>query len=136
LEGAAKAGLVHTTQNITEKSMFMCNCDRDCCVMLKGILKFDHPNFVASSNFIPEYEKENCVFCKRCVELCPMLAIELLDEESEDKRIVIDFNKCIGCGVCAFNCPNGALTMVKKYDKIPAKDFLEATGRFIKGKIN
>ncbi|TFG02666.1 MAG: hypothetical protein EU542_04390, partial [Promethearchaeota archaeon] len=49
LEGAAKAGLVHTTQNITEKSMFMCNCDRDCCVMLKGILKFDHPNFVASS---------------------------------------------------------------------------------------
>ncbi|MFX0072847.1 MAG: 4Fe-4S binding protein [Candidatus Hermodarchaeota archaeon] len=136
LNAAAKAGLVHTTQNITEKSMFMCNCDRDCCVMLKGIHKFNHPNFVASSNFIPEYDRDNCVFCKKCAELCPMYAIELADEESEDKKIEIDLNRCIGCGVCAFNCPKEAITMVKKFAKIPAKDFMEATTKYLDGKVN
>ncbi|MBA7523399.1 NAD(P)H-quinone oxidoreductase subunit I, chloroplastic [subsurface metagenome] len=136
LTAAAKAGLVHTTQNITEKSTFICNCDRDCCIMLRGIRQFNNPNAVASSNFLPEYERENCAFCKKCIELCPMYTIELVDEESEDRRIVINIERCIGCGVCAFNCPNEAITMVKKFAKIPAENMREAAIRNIKGKIN
>jgi Pyruvate/2-oxoacid:ferredoxin oxidoreductase delta subunit len=135
LTAAAKAGLVHTTQNITEKSLFICNCDRDCCLMLRGIRQFKNPNVVASSNFLPEYEKSNCAFCKSCTELCPMYAIQLIDEESEDKRIVIDYNRCIGCGVCAFNCQNEAITMIKKFTKIPAENFMEATTRYMEGKL-
>ncbi len=134
LTAAAKAGLVHTTQNITEKSTFICNCDRDCCVMIRGIRQFKNPNVVASSNFLPEYNIENCVSCKQCTKLCPMYAIELVDEETEDKRIVIDYDKCIGCGVCAFNCPKEAITMVKKFTKIPAANFMEAATRHIKGR--
>ena len=135
LSAAAKAGLVHTTQNITNKSMFICNCDRDCCVMLKGIKLFNNPNVVASSNFLPEYNIENCVFCKKCTTICPMYTIELVDEETDDKRIVINYDRCIGCGVCAYNCPKGALTMVKKFDKIPAADSMEAAKRYMEGRI-
>ena len=135
LSAAAKAGLVHTTQNITDKSMFICNCDRDCCVMLRGIKLFKNPNVVASANFLPEYELENCVFCKQCTKLCPMYTIELVDEDSDDKRIVIDYGRCIGCGVCAFNCQKEALTMVKKFTKIPAPDFMEAAKRYMEGRI-
>jgi Pyruvate/2-oxoacid:ferredoxin oxidoreductase delta subunit len=119
LTAAAKAGLVHTTQNITGKSTFICNCDRDCCVMLRGIHQFNNPNTVASSNFLPQYNKENCVFCKKCIELCPMYTIKLVDEDSENERIEINLDRCIGCGVCAFNCNSEAITMVKKFDRIP-----------------
>lgn len=135
LSAAAKAGLVHTTQNITDKSMFICNCDRDTCIMLRGIRQFKNPYVVASSNFLPEYEIENCAFCKQCTKLCPMYTIELVDEDSEDKRIVIDYDRCIGCGVCAFNCPKGALTMVKKFTKIPAADSMEAAKKYMEGRI-
>jgi Pyruvate/2-oxoacid:ferredoxin oxidoreductase delta subunit len=135
LTAAAKAGLVHTTQNITEKSTFICNCDRDCCVMLRGIRQFNNPNTVASSNFLPQYEIENCIFCKKCTELCPMYSIELVDEDNENKRIEINIDRCIGCGVCAFNCKSEAITMVKKFTKIPAENMREAMVRNIKGRI-
>ncbi len=134
LTGAAEAGLVHTTQNITEKTSFICNCDRDCCIMLRGIRQFDNPGMVATSNFLPEYTKENCIFCLNCIEICPMEIIELVDEDSEDQRISINTDRCIGCGVCAYNCPEGALSMVKKYDRIPVESMMEAMMKTIEGR--
>lgn len=136
LTGAAEAGLVHTTQNITEKTSFICNCDRDCCIMLRGIRQFDNPGMVATSNFLPEYNKENCIFCLKCVEICPMEVIELVDEDSEDQRISINTDRCIGCGVCAYNCPEEALSMVKRYDRIPVENMMEAMMKTIEGRKN
>ncbi|NHJ26111.1 MAG: 4Fe-4S dicluster domain-containing protein [Candidatus Lokiarchaeota archaeon] len=135
LAAAAKAGLVHTTQNVTEKISFICNCDRDCCIMLRGIRQFNNPNMVANSNFQPEYEKENCIFCLKCTEICPMQVIKLIDEDSEDQRISINIDRCIGCGVCAFNCPEGALSMIKKFDKIPVENMIDALTKTINGRI-
>jgi len=134
LTGAAKAGLVHTTQNITEKTSFICNCDRDCCIMLRGIRQFDNPGMVATSNFLPEYTKENCIFCLNCIEICPMEIIVIVDEDSEDQRILINTDRCIGCGVCAYNCPEEALSMVKKYDRIPVESMMEAMMKTIEGR--
>jgi len=134
LGAAAKAGLVHTTQNVSEKISFICNCDRDCCIMLRGIRQFDNPNMVATSNFQPEYEKESCIFCLKCTEICPMQIIELVDEDSEDQRISINFDRCIGCGVCAFNCSEGALSMIKKFDKLPVETMIEALTKTIEGR--
>ena len=139
LTGAAKAGLVHTTQNMTGKSTFICNCDRDCCVMLKGITKFRNPNMVASSNFLPEYNKNNCTFCEKCVNLCPMRAIQHHfghNKNKSDQKIMINLDLCIGCGVCAFNCPKDALVMVKKFTDIPPQDAMEAAQKFVEGRIH
>jgi Pyruvate/2-oxoacid:ferredoxin oxidoreductase delta subunit len=136
LTGAAEAGLVHTTQNVTEKTSFICNCDRDCCIMLRGIRQFDNPGMVATSNFLPEYDKENCIFCLKCIEICPMEIIELVDEDSKDQRISINTDRCIGCGVCAYNCPEEALSMVKKYDRIPVENMMQAMMKTIEGRKN
>ena len=136
LTGAAEAGLVHTTQNITEKTSFICNCDRDCCIMLRGIRQIDNPGMVATSNFLPEYNKENCIFCLKCIEICPMEVIELADEDSEDQRISINTDRCIGCGVCAYNCPEEALSMLKRYDRIPVGNMMEAMMKTIEGRKN
>jgi len=136
LTGAAEAGLVHTTQNVTEKTSFICNCDRDCCIMLRGIRQFDNPGMVATSNFLPEYDKENCIFCLKCIEICPMEIIELVDEDSEDQRISINTDRCIGCGVCAYNCPEEALSMVKRYDRIPVENMMQAMMKTIEGRKN
>jgi len=65
-----------------------------------------------------------------------MQVIELKDEDSEDKRISINIDRCIGCGVCAFNCPEEALTMVKRFDKVPVKNMATAMTKYIKGRTN
>jgi len=134
LTGAAEAGLVHTTQNIAEKTSFICNCDRDCCIMLRGIRQFNNPGMVATSNFLPEYTKENCIFCLKCIDICPMEVIELVDEDSDDQRISINTDRCIGCGVCAYNCPEEALSMVKKFDEVPVENMMEAMMKTIEGR--
>jgi len=134
LTKAAEAGLVHTTQNITEKMSFICNCDRDCCIMLRGIRQFDDPGMIATSNFLPEYEKEKCMLCLKCTELCPMEVIIAIDEGTDNQRISINTDRCIGCGVCAFNCPKEAISMVKRFDKVPVDNMMMAMTKTIDGK--
>ncbi|MFX0029428.1 MAG: hypothetical protein ACFE8B_09475 [Candidatus Hermodarchaeota archaeon] len=41
----------------------------------------------------------------------------------------------MGCGVCTFNCKSEAITLVKKFSKIPVETMREATIRNIKERI-
>lgn len=134
LTSAAEAGLVHTTQNITEKVTFICNCDRDCCVMLRGLRQFNDPGMLATSNFLPKYDSQDCSFCLKCTDICPMQIIELIDEDVEEPHISINTDRCIGCGVCSFNCPTEAITMIKRFDKVPVGDMMTAMTKNISGR--
>jgi len=54
--------------------------------------------------------KEACIAwdwggCTKCAAECPENAIQLDNE----KRPVIDQNKCNGCGLCEFICPSSSL---------------------------
>jgi len=44
------------------------------------------------------------IFCKKCVSVCPVGAIKIIDGKAE-----IDKSRCIGCGRCASVCPKGAI---------------------------
>lgn len=67
-----------------------------------------------------DYDK--CRACGMCVQACPQHLIELVPFESEfwvachsaDRGPVVRSQctaGCIGCGICAKNCPTGAITL-------------------------
>jgi NADPH-dependent glutamate synthase beta subunit-like oxidoreductase len=52
----------------------------------------------------------NCFSCDNCYGVCPDNAVIKLDDPAEPYRINLDF--CKGCGICAAECPSGAIVMV------------------------
>jgi ferredoxin len=50
-------------------------------------------------------EREKCVGCGRCIEVCPHRVFSLVDQIAS----IIDLNACIECGACSQNCPFGAI---------------------------
>jgi pyruvate ferredoxin oxidoreductase delta subunit len=57
----------------------------------------------------PVIDNEKCIKCLRCWLICPE---GVIDRESE--FLEIDFNYCKGCGLCAYECPKKAITMVRE----------------------
>jgi heterodisulfide reductase subunit A len=53
---------------------------------------------------------ENCIFCGRCVPVCPFGAIEMLGPIKEGPINFIEA-ACQGCGTCAAECNYDAITM-------------------------
>ena len=56
------------------------------------------------ADFSPEVEPEECTACARCVQWCPVDAIEIVE-----KVACIDHDACYGCGECVAACPYGAI---------------------------
>jgi 2-oxoacid:acceptor oxidoreductase delta subunit (pyruvate/2-ketoisovalerate family) len=52
-----------------------------------------------------------CNFCSRCYDYCPDLAILM---NAKEKYREIDYDHCKGCGICAEECPRGAIAWVKE----------------------
>lgn len=46
--------------------------------------------------------------------------------DSEPERILFLEERCIGCGLCAYHCPNDAIVLVKVKDQVPEKTPREA----------
>ena len=51
-----------------------------------------------------QVDKEKCIGCKVCVDVCSVGAISMVDDKAQ-----IDVNKCIDCGKCAQICPQEAI---------------------------
>ena len=49
-----------------------------------------------------------CALCMTCLYQCPVQAIRLI----EDVSVVIDEDKCIGCGRCLDACQPGAIQAI------------------------
>ena len=71
-------GYVHQVTNIDgqDKIFGLCNCDLGVCFALRTSQYFNTPNMSASS-FRAHVNKENCVACGKCVEVCPAGAVKL-----------------------------------------------------------
>lgn len=54
-----------------------------------------------------------CRDCGICITLCPQAAISKKQDGGEDFELVVDPDRCIGCGFCAGVCPCGIWNLVE-----------------------
>jgi len=54
---------------------------------------------------LPVIDRELCVGCGTCVELCPTGAVELVD----GFPVIVRPEDCVYCGECEDLCPLGAI---------------------------
>jgi 2-oxoacid:acceptor oxidoreductase delta subunit (pyruvate/2-ketoisovalerate family) len=55
----------------------------------------------------------NCGVCNEC-ELCLIFCPDVAITRAEAGGFAIDLNHCKGCGVCAMECPRGAIVMTRE----------------------
>lgn len=68
---------------------------------------------------LKNYDTSYCLYdCVKCTEVCPTGALEPLSvKEKETFRVglaIVDAEACIGCGLCARNCPRDTIVMDKR----------------------
>ena len=154
LEMSYSYNLVQMGENVREHPAFMCNCCGCCCEALEAVRRFSPMQPIATTNYLPHINREDCVSCGKCAKVCPILAISMEENapmtdvakyspaavEAQDpqtagtgqvapaagaeqnapaptaskKRPVIDTTICLGCGVCARNCPKKAITLQRR----------------------
>jgi len=112
LNRAEEAGLVHTSNNSTDKAGSICNCCPCCCTVLRGRTQLNHPHAFSPSRYEALVNVDECSGCGVCFEeRCPMKAIEVINGVA-----VVYTEKCIGCGLCVSGCPVQAITLIQRKD--------------------
>ncbi len=92
----------------------------------KDVCEFDAIQIIDG---IAVIDKDKCTACKRCISVCPKGIIELIPYEQEviikcksrDPGKIVRNNcniGCIGCGICAKNCPQEAIELENNLAKI------------------
>ncbi|MDI6811432.1 MAG: FAD-dependent oxidoreductase [archaeon] len=86
-------------------------------------------NFLETPGVVSVVDEAICSGCGVCVDLCPVEAIELVEEPvsavtfgvmtviSGKKKIARVVEGCIGCGSCASYCPSGAMSLKNFKDR-------------------
>jgi len=117
-----KKGLIHTIENFGEGMHFMlCNCCSCCCNPLGGMIKWDKPHSVASSNYIAVVKDlEGCEKCETCIENCAFGAISM-----SENGPTINKENCMGCGICVVNCPSNIIKLEPLERNQMSNSFLE-----------
>ncbi|MFW5713880.1 MAG: ATP-binding protein, partial [Brevefilum sp.] len=127
LTQARKAGLVLQPAN-SKDPIFMCACCDCCCGVLRQIKKDPHPGNLVMNPFLADFNKDLCIACAACVEICPMEALV----ETKQGKIRFASSRCIGCGLCISRCPAGALTLTRKPQKDQPRIPGNTTGTYLR----
>lgn len=117
---AKEHNLVQFAENVQKNVGFICNCCSCCCEVLGNVKKHGFTNAINSSNYICTIDSNNCIGCNKCVAVCPVGALSLVDSDNPGKKriAVVDEEMCIGCGVCDRSCKFDALEMEHRESRV------------------
>jgi Na+-translocating ferredoxin:NAD+ oxidoreductase subunit B len=120
LEKAQKEGLVLQPSN-SKKPNYICCCCGCACEILTTAKRLPKPSEFFATNHFSYVDADSCSGCGACVDICPMEALEVVDDIS-----VVDLDRCIGCGVCVPACPADAIELKKKdKEKVPPENTVD-----------
>jgi ferredoxin len=125
LENAHSKGFVHCAffkKDVGRRFMAICNCCSCCCEGMKAWNAFGGAiPLLAPSGYVAEIG-EDCNQCEVCVDACGFNAISM-DEKTQ--TVVIDEDKCMGCGVCEGACLLEVISLRREKSKGEPLDLQE-----------
>jgi len=115
LAQAVEGNLVQFGENVGDQVGFICNCCGCCCEAMLAAKRFAVLHPIATTNFLPELEAEDCNGCGTCAEVCPVEAMGLVSagdsQHPKRKKARLNESICLGCGVCVRACTRRALRL-------------------------
>ena len=108
-------GLIGQTFNASYGDMVICLCCGCCCSQVRGRTKWNNPDALGPANFVAK-AGDDCLGCEMCIERCLLGAITM-DDDTE--QVIINHDKCIGCGICTLTCPQETLKLYRFERSIP-----------------
>ena len=103
-----KLGMTGENSPNTGHMMSMCFCCECCCINATftrngtSALKL----FDRMEGLHVEVDKDLCVGCGECLEICAFKGMEMIDGKAE-----VNQKRCLGCGRCESTCPNEAISI-------------------------
>ena len=89
-----------------------------------------NPRAFAKSNFVAAKDDDACALCKTCIDVCPFGCYYYhWGHDDNPENVGFLEERCVGCGLCVYHCPSGALTLDKVRDKVPEEGPREAMMR-------
>lgn len=71
-------------------------------------------------SFYPKTDENKCIACGVCWIYCPDMSRRLAPRQNKDTKAAMpqyfdfDYKYCKGCGICAAECPTGAIVMIEE----------------------
>ena len=62
-----------------------------------------------------EFDKEKCIGCQACRNVCPNYTISILDK-NEERTVSVFLGRYTFCGRCMFDCPEDAIKLTPQYE--------------------
>jgi len=114
--------LVQCGENVRNNVSFICNCCGCCCEGLLAVRKFGILQPLHTTNYLPVIDAQRCSGCGKCVQACPIDAIQLSEIADATRRsnkvAEVDPSICLGCGICARSCSTNGIYLKHREQQI------------------
>lgn len=122
LAQARQCDLVQFADNVQRDVNFICNCCGCCCEALGAVKRFTALTPLHTTNYEVAIDEEACNGCRKCVDVCPVDALSMVESVSETgkkiKKARLDPAVCLGCGVCVRHCKKDALKLAPRSERV------------------